>query len=101
MLSVEQVVFRLTQVFFSDPACPLLVCLLVDEVFELAVHVVHLLLELTVSTSDAVDLLLEHLTLVGLLLDVALHFVYLLLALTDLLLDVVHFLCKIIHSTLL
>ena len=62
---------------------------------------VHLLFELTVSTSNAVDFLLEHLTLVSLLLNVALHFVDFLLALPNLLFDVVHFLIKIIHSTLL
>lgn len=101
VLGIEEVVFPLAKRLLRDPSLPLLVSLLVHEVLELRTLMVHLLLHLTVSTSDSVDLLLEYLAFVGLILNVALHLVDLRLALADLILDFLRFLLEVLHGALL
>ena len=75
MLSIKQVVLSLAERFLGHPALPLLVCLLSDEVLKLGPLVVQLLLHLTVSTTDPINLLLKHLSLVRLVLDASLHLI--------------------------
>ena len=53
---------------------------------------VELLLHLAVSTTNPIDFLLQHFSLVGLLLDIAFHVVYFRLSLAHLIFDLVSFL---------
>lgn len=99
-LRIEQVVLGLPEVLLRDPALPLLVTLLVHEVLQVGLLVAQLLLHLTVSVCDAVNLLLEQISLVRLLANDPFHLVYFLLALTDVVLDLVRLFVEVIHGAL-
>jgi len=101
LLRVELVVFGLAQVFFSDPALTLFVCLRAHQVFELCVLVSQHLLHLAVGACQSVYFLLQLLTLVRLLLHRSLHLVDFLLALAHLLLSFAHFLIQVGNGALL
>ena len=101
LLCIEKIVFALAQVLFSNPALPLLVSLLIDQVFEVSMLVIELLLQLAVTTTDPVNFHLQLLTFICLILDIAFHLVDLLLALADLIFDFTHLLIEVCHCTLL
>ena len=74
-LRIEQVVLGLAEVLLSHPALPLFVSLLVYEVLKLGPLMAQLLLHLTVSTADPVNLLLQHLAFVRFVLNATFHLI--------------------------
>lgn len=100
LLCIEKVVLGFSEVFFGNPALPLLVTLLADKVLEVSLLVAQLLLHLTVSVGNPVHLLLKHLPLVCLVLDHPFHLIDFLLPLADVVLQLIHLLVEVVHRTL-